>query len=431
MNGQPTAQNTRETGANGDLPGFRNWENPTHIDELAGIWNVDPAVIPHWGPPTHALQIFRYCEIGSIRMLWIQATNPAVSLPNLGRVRSILQNPDLFIVVQDAFLTETTAFADVVLPAALWGEKTGTFTNADRTVHISHKAVEPPGEAHADFDIFLDFARRMDFRDKDGAPLIKWAIPEEAFEAWKQCSRGRPCDYTGLSYAKLSAGSGICWPCNAHYPDGEPRPYKTLHFPTDYAECESYGHDLVTGGRDLVRAVPRQEPRWPGNTQSGRVPIPGGGARPCLSVSADDRPSCLSLPHAHKDGRSKDLDDASPNDFVQIATEDAARLGIKDGSWIRLTSRRGSVETRAWMGEVALGELFAPFHFGYWDAKSGSASPVPTSAMPSSAAAVSIASSSAVVVMTAIWFALNGTMTVAGSGTGPALLYRPLLAANQ
>ncbi len=248
MNGQPTAQNTRETGANGDLPGFRNWENPTHIDGLAGIWNVDPAVIPHWGPPTHALQIFRYCEIGSIRMLWIQATNPAVSLPNLGRVRSILQNPDLFIVVQDAFLTETTAFADVVLPAALWGEKTGTFTNADRTVHISHKAVEPPGEARADLDIFLDFARRMDFRDKDGAPLIKWAIPEEAFEAWKQCSRGRPCDYTGLSYAKLSAGSGICWPCNAHHPDGEPRPYKTLHFPTDHAECESYGHDLVTGG---------------------------------------------------------------------------------------------------------------------------------------------------------------------------------------
>ena len=123
MNGQPTAQNTRETGANGDLPGFRNWENPQHIDELARLWNVEPAIIPHRGPPTHALQIFRYCEIGSIRMLWIQATNPAVSLPNLGRVRAILQNPDLFIVVQDAFMTETTTFADIVLPAALWGRE--------------------------------------------------------------------------------------------------------------------------------------------------------------------------------------------------------------------------------------------------------------------------------------------------------------------
>jgi anaerobic selenocysteine-containing dehydrogenase len=72
-------------------------------------------------------------------------------------------------------MTETAAFADVVLPAALWGEKTGCFTNVDRTVHISHKAIEPPGEAKSDLDIFLDFARRMDFRDKDDAPLIKWA----------------------------------------------------------------------------------------------------------------------------------------------------------------------------------------------------------------------------------------------------------------
>ena len=76
--------------------------------------------------------------------------------------------------MQDAFLTETAELADVVLPAAIWGEKTGTFTNVDRTVHISHKAVDPPGEARSDLDIFLDFARRMDFRDKDGEPLIKW-----------------------------------------------------------------------------------------------------------------------------------------------------------------------------------------------------------------------------------------------------------------
>ena len=78
------------------------------------------------------------------------------------------------MVVQDAFLTETARFADVVLPAAIWGEKTGTFTNVDRTVHLSDKAVEPPGEARSDLDIFLDFARRMEFRDKDGAPLITW-----------------------------------------------------------------------------------------------------------------------------------------------------------------------------------------------------------------------------------------------------------------
>src|SRR4051812_9123216 len=102
MNGQPTAQNTRETGADGDLPGFRNWGNQAHIEELARLWNVDPMVIPHWSPPTHAMQIWRYAEQGSIGMLWISCTNPAVSLPELHRIRDILSRNELFVIVQDA-----------------------------------------------------------------------------------------------------------------------------------------------------------------------------------------------------------------------------------------------------------------------------------------------------------------------------------------
>jgi anaerobic selenocysteine-containing dehydrogenase len=247
MNGQPTAQNTRETGADGTLPGFRNFENPAHVDDLAALWNVDPLTIPHWAPPTHAMQIFRYAEEGSIRFLWITATNPAVSLPELHRIRSILAQERLFVVVSDAFLTETAQLADVVLPAAIWGEKTGTFTNADRTVHISHKAVEAPGEARSDLDIFLDYARRMQFKDKDGAPLIKWSDPEGAFEAFKQVTRGRPCDYSGLTYAKLSAGSGLQWPCNDQHPDGAERLYTEGVFNTDADYCETFGHDLITG----------------------------------------------------------------------------------------------------------------------------------------------------------------------------------------
>src|ERR687897_2985546 len=124
------------------------------------------------------MQIWRYAEQGSISFLSISATNPAVSLPELSRIRSILDNENLFVVVQDIFLTETVQYADVVLPAATWGEKTGTFTNADRTVHLSEKAVDPPGDAKPDLEIFLDFAARMDFRDRDGDPLIKWDDPE-------------------------------------------------------------------------------------------------------------------------------------------------------------------------------------------------------------------------------------------------------------
>ena len=82
MNGQPTAQNTRETGCNGDLPGFRNWQNEAQVAELAELWNVEPQQIPHWGPPTHAMEIWRYAEQGSIGFLWIIGTNPLVSLPD-------------------------------------------------------------------------------------------------------------------------------------------------------------------------------------------------------------------------------------------------------------------------------------------------------------------------------------------------------------
>ena len=192
MNGQPTAQNNRETGADGDLPGMRNWDNPAHVAQLAELWNVDLATIPHWAPPTHAMQIFRYAEQGSIELLWISATNPAVSLPDLSRIRRILSKSDLFVVVQDLFLTETARLADVVLPAATWGEKVGTFTNADRTVHLSERAVDPPGQARSDLDIFLDYARRMDFRDLDGSPLVTWHDAESAFEAWKACSAWTP-----------------------------------------------------------------------------------------------------------------------------------------------------------------------------------------------------------------------------------------------
>ncbi|AMR78510.1 molybdopterin oxidoreductase family protein [Cupriavidus nantongensis] len=367
MNGQPTAQNTREAGADGDLPAFRNWDNIEHIEALARLWNVDPAIIPHWTPPTHALQIFRYCETGSIRMLWAQATNPAVTLPNLPRIRNILRRPELFVVVQDAFLTETAQLADVVLPAAIWGEKTGTFTNVDRTVHISHKAVEPPGQARPDFDIFVDFAQRMGFKDKDGAPLVKWNTPEQAFEAWKECTRGRPCDYTGLSYAKLTGGSGIPWPCNDEHPEGDHYPYRSLVFPTDPDYCETYGHDLITGGLISPQAYRAMNP-------AGRAILKPAEYMAPFEEPDDAYPFFLTtgrlVYHFHtrtKTGRSRALAEAAPDDFVQISHEDAQRLGIADGDWIRLTSRRGAVEARAQLGDIGPGELFVPFHFGYWD----------------------------------------------------------------
>jgi anaerobic selenocysteine-containing dehydrogenase len=367
MNGQPTAQNTRECGADGDLPGFRNWDNPEHVDELARLWNVDPLVIPHWAPPTHAMQLWRYVEQGSIDLLWISGTNPAVSLPHLARIRDILSRPDLFLVVQDGFHTETARYADVVLPAALWGEKQGTFTNASRTVHLSEKAVEPPGEARSDLDIFLDYARRMDFRDRDDAPLIWWKDPEGAFEAWKECSRGRPCDYSGLSYELLRGDSGIPWPCTADAPHGTDRLYIDGVFVTDPERCEDYGHDLLTG----ASVTPE---RYRAARPDGRAFLKAAPYTDPPETASDDYPLIATtgrtVHHFHtrtKTGRSRRLRDAAPSVWVEIADADAERLGVAAGDHIRVESARGAVEGPVRIGSGRPGVVFIPFHYGYWD----------------------------------------------------------------
>ena len=132
-------------------------------------------IIPHWAPPTHAMQIWRYAEQGSIKLLWISGTNPAISLPELARIRSICQKEGLFLIVQDGFLTETAQLADVVFPAAIWGEKTGTFTNVEHRPSL-RQGGRPTGQARSDLDIWLDYARRMDSRQGWG-PLIQWSIP--------------------------------------------------------------------------------------------------------------------------------------------------------------------------------------------------------------------------------------------------------------
>ncbi len=373
MNGQPTAENTRECGCDGDLPGFRNWQNDSHVADLARVWNVEPMTIPHYAPPTHAMQMFRYAEQGSIRMLWISCTNPAVSLPELSRIRSILAQDRLFVVVQDLFLTETAQLADVVLPAATWGEKTGTFTNADRTVHLSDKAVDPPGEAKPDLNIFLDYAARMGFRDKDGGPLITWRDPESAFEAWKRCSVGRPCDYTGLTYDKLRGGSGIQWPCNEQAPEGTDRLYADGISWAHPDVCETYGKDLATGATDDVVEYRSLNP-------DGKAMLKAAAYLPPHEAPDEEYPFQLTtgrtIYHFHtrtKTGRAPQLNDAAPDVWVETSAFDASALGLGEGDLVEVTTPRGAVRGRLRVTDIRPGLLFIPFHYGYWDTKAGHA----------------------------------------------------------
>jgi anaerobic selenocysteine-containing dehydrogenase len=372
MNGQPTAQNTRECGADGDLAGFRNWSNEAQVADLARVWNLDPMRIPHYSPPTHVMQQLRYIEDGSIRFFWVQATNPAVSLPELRRVRSLLSQDRLFLVVQDIFMTETAQLADVVLPAATWGEKEGTFTNVDRTVHWSGKAVEPPGQAMSDLDIFLEYARRMGFSDKDGAPLVKWSDPASAFEAWKECSRGRPCDYTGLSYDKLRGGSGVQWPCNDEHPDGTERIYADGKFWAAPEYCESFGRDLLTG-------APLSETEYKAMNPSGKAVLKAAAYLPAHELPSEDYPLQLitgrTLYHFHtrtKTARAPQLQAAAPQVWVELSAHDAGRLGLEEGDLLEIASPRGAVQARMRVSGIRPGVVFLPFHYGSWDEPEGS-----------------------------------------------------------
>ena len=364
MNGQPTAQNNRETGVDGDLSGFRNWNNESHVQELADLWDVDPIVIPHWSPPTHAMQIFRYAEQGSIGFLWIAGTNPAVSMPDLGRIRRILGGDQVFVVVNEAFRNETTELADVVLPSALWGEKTGTFTNVDRTVHLADKAVDPPGQARSDLDIWVDYARRMGFTDRSGRPIPRWDTPEDAFDGWRECSRGRPCDYSGMSYAKLRGSGGIQWPCTDEAPEGTERIYTDHVFNTQDDYCENYGHDLLTGA--AVDATEHKAMRY-----DGRARLKAAPWTPPPEFPSDEYPLGLgtgrTVFHFHtrtKTMRATELHEAAPDAWVEIAPEDAGPLGIAEGDLVRVESARGALEARARVSDIRPGAVFVPFHYG-------------------------------------------------------------------
>jgi anaerobic selenocysteine-containing dehydrogenase len=354
MNGQPTAENTRETGANGDLPGFRNWANNAHVEDLARIWGVEPGQIPHYGPPTHAMQMVRYMEQGTLPFFWVSATNPLVSLPEAERIRSVFASDDVFLVVQDLYLTETAAVADVVLPAATALEKTGTFTNADRTVHLSERAVDPPGEARPDLEIFCDYARRMGFDD-----LVTWDEPEAAFEAFKRCVADRPCSYEGITYEALRGGSGLQW--------GGERLYAGGRFSAKPDECETYGRDLLTGAS--------WEPTdYAAFNPEGKAMLRGCPYVPPHESPGGDHPLHLNTGrtvfHFHtrtKTARAPELQAAAPEVWVELSEADASCLGLAEGELAEVRSPRGSIRAPVRITGVREGVVFVPFHYGWWD----------------------------------------------------------------
>ena len=270
--------------------------------ELAELWNVDPMQIPHYGA-AHPRDADLPLRRGGLDPVPVDlGTNPAVSLPELGRIRrdprpgGAVRRRAGPVPDRDRRSSPTSC-----CPAATWGEKTGTFTNADRTVHLSDKAVDPPGEARRDLDIFLDYARRMDFRDKDGAPLVKWRTPRTAFEAWKECSAGRPCDYTGLSYDGCAAAAGSSGRAtrsaptapSGSTPTGSSAPTRTTARPT--------ARTCVTGRRSTPREYRALQPGGRAMLKAAEYLPPHEAPDDEYPLQLTTGPHRLPLPHPHED----------------------------------------------------------------------------------------------------------------------------------
>lgn len=363
MAGQPSAMSNREAGADGSYPGYRNPHNEQHMKDLCRLWNIDADQF-HPEVPQDIVSMLEMAERGEIEFMWVIGTNPIVSLPDQNRTRKILDK--LFVVLQDPFVdTETMDLADIYFPAAMWGEKAGCVTNAERSVNLLLKAVEPPGQARADFDIFIDVAQRLGFKDKDGAPLIAFNEPRDAFEEWRKVSKGRPCDYSAMTYELILQKGAVRWPCNDEHPEGSERLYEDLQFWTGIDDCESYGADFLTGNKHTRADYQHIDPK-------GKAFLKPVKWRRQPNPASEQFPFILNtgrlVYHFHtrtKTGRSAALNAKAPRAYVEVAPADAARMGIGSGDLVEITSERGCWEGPAIVADtVPPGELFVPFHFG-------------------------------------------------------------------
>ena len=221
----------RETGSLSNLlPGHREAADPEHRAEVAAYWGVEqlPA-----SPGLSAMELFEQMRSGRIKALWIACTNPAQSLPDQNRVHEALLNCP-FVVLQEAFATtETAAFADLLLPAASWGEKQGSVTNSERRVSHVRQAVAAPGEARADWAITVDFAQRLERFLRPGLPsLFAFDSAARVFDEYKGLTRGRDLDLSGLSHELLDRLGPQQWPFPEGATQGTERLYVHGIFPT-------------------------------------------------------------------------------------------------------------------------------------------------------------------------------------------------------
>jgi len=337
ITGQCNAMGSRLFSNTSTLLGGRDFTHAQHRAEVAHILSLDEKRIPS-RPSLAYDQIIEAILSRRIRGLWVIATNPAHSWINQSHLSDVLDRLDC-LVVQDMYHdTETAQRADIVLPAAGWGEKEGTFINSERRIGLIKRVSRAPGQALADFHIFQLLADAWGctamFRD--------WSSPEAVFQILKRLSRGRPCDITGIEdYAMLDREGGIQWPL----PEGAPLTEKERRLFAD-------GHFFTEDQRaKFVFADPRP------------LPEPVSARYPLLLVTG--RASSSQWHTQTRTKRSSVLTKLSPRElYVEISAVDARAMNIAPDETVDVSSQRGSVSARAFITHaVRPGEVFMPMHY--------------------------------------------------------------------
>jgi ferredoxin-nitrate reductase len=327
LTGQPNAMGGREAGGLSHLlPGYRMVKNPYHRAEVEDFWGLKRGQISP-NPGLSAWEMITELENGAVGLLWIAATNPAVSMPDLVRTKqALLKSP--FTVYQDAYHpTETTTYAHVLLPAAQWSEKTGVMTNSERMVTLCPAFRQPPQEAKPDWEIFAEVGRRLGFGKE-----FAFANSAQVFAEFVKLTSGRPCEMTGLSHEHLQTQGPTQWPASRK------RLYTDLRFhtPDQLARFAAYH------SRGLAEPP---DPNYPFVLTTGRL-----------------------YGHWHtqtRTGRIEKIRQMHPQPFIEIHPRDAAVLAITDNQWVEVRSRRGKAKfpakvTRA----IAPGTVFVSMHWG-------------------------------------------------------------------
>ena len=283
-------------------------------------------------------QILEGIGRGAIKGLWIIATNSAHSWMNQDECRDLLARLD-FLVVQEMYhSTETARQAHLVLPAAGWGEKEGTFINSERRFGLVKKVSPAPGEALSDFNIFKLVAEYWGCGDLFRA----WSSPEAVFQLLKKLSAGQPCDISGIQdYRMLEAYGGIQWPLPASQtPSAQERRL--------FADGTFFHQD---GKARFLFEAPREMPEKP----SPEYPL----------LLMTGRGTSAQWHTQTRTGKSAVLQQLSPRDvYVEINPQDADPLGLRSGQWVSVQSRRASVQAKAFItSTVQPGQLFMPMHY--------------------------------------------------------------------